>query len=177
MSRVDREFLKLTRRGTNSVFRLRGYLAMSMLNFSEIMTEIRTLRPTVSTILSQVILLHQNPEKRTAPLALLHGLIIFQRCHESSQIQRVNTVLLTEDDAYRGWCKPEVILSVKVPLRPNFRNWIKLPFSIPRIVVTYLSKPFFDQRRGSLFSEHISRCLAVCHYFSQFQLHSSGFGS
>ena len=64
---------------------------MSTLNFSEIMKEIQTL--------SQMILLDQNPGKRKAPLALLYGLIVFQRCHEMSLIKRVNTVLLTEGDA------------------------------------------------------------------------------
>ena len=69
---------------------------MSTLNFSEIMKEIQTLCPMVFAILSQMI---QNPGKRKAPLALLYGLIVFQRCHEMSLIKRVNTVLLTEGDA------------------------------------------------------------------------------
>ena len=89
----------MTRRGTNSVLRSRGYVGMSTLNFPEIIKEIQTLCPTVFTVLSHMILLDQNPEKRTAPLALLYGLIVFQRCHELSRIQRVNTVLLTEGDA------------------------------------------------------------------------------
>ena len=72
---------------------------MSTLHFSEIMKEIQTLCLTVFAILSQMILLDQNPGKRTAPLALIYGLIVFQRCHEMSLIQRVNTVLLTEGDA------------------------------------------------------------------------------
>ena len=80
---------------------------MSTLNFSEIMKEIQTLYPTVFAILSQMILLDQNPRKRTAPLAQLYGLIVFQRCHEMSLIQRVNTVLLTEGDASQ-----EVILII-----------------------------------------------------------------
>ena len=107
MNQVDRELVEVTRRGTNSVLRARGYLGLSTLNFSEIIKEIQTLCPTVFTFLSKMIQLDQNPEKRTAPLALVYGLIVFQRCHELSRIQRVNTVLLTEGDANQ-----EVILII-----------------------------------------------------------------
>ena len=99
LNQVDRELVEVARRGTNSVLRSRGHVGLSSLNFSEIIKKIQTLCPTVYTVLSQMILLDQNPEKRTAPLALLYGLIVFQRCHELSGIQRVNTVLLTEGDA------------------------------------------------------------------------------
>ena len=99
LNQVDRELVEVGRRGTNSVLRSRGYVGLSTLNFSEIIKEIQTLCPTVYTVLSQMILLDQNAEKRTAPLALLNQLIVFQRCHKLSRIQRVNTVLLTEGHA------------------------------------------------------------------------------
>lgn len=71
-NQVDRELVEVTRRGMNLVLRSRGYLGLRKLNFSEIIKEIQTLCPTVFTGLSQMILLDQNPEKRTAPLALLY---------------------------------------------------------------------------------------------------------
>lgn len=64
-NQVDRELVEVTRRGMNLVLRSRGYLGLRKVNFSEIIKEIQT-------GLSQMILLDQNPEKRTAPLALLY---------------------------------------------------------------------------------------------------------
>lgn len=113
MNQVDRELVEVIRRGTNSVLRSRGYLGLSTLNFSEIAKEIQTLCPTVFRVLSRMILLDQNPEKRTAPLALLYGLIVFQRCHELSQIQQMNTALLTEGEASLEVIL--IILSVTLP--------------------------------------------------------------
>lgn len=113
MNQVDRELVEVTRRGTNSVLRSRGYPGLSTLNISEITKEIQTLCPTVFRVLSRMILLDQNPEKRTAPLALLYGLIVFQRCHELSRIQRVNTALLTEGEASLEVIL--IILSVTLP--------------------------------------------------------------
>lgn len=43
MNQVDRELVEVTRRGTNSVLRSRGYLGLSTLNFSEITKQIQTL--------------------------------------------------------------------------------------------------------------------------------------
>ena len=118
MNQVDRELVEVTRRGTNSFLRSRGYLGLSTLNFSEITKQIQTLCPTVFRVLSRMILLDQNPEKRTAPLALLYGLIVFQRCHELSRIQRVNTALLTKGEA-----SLEVILIIlSVTLRYDWTN-------------------------------------------------------
>lgn len=113
MNQVDRELVEVTRRGTNSVLRSRGYLGLSTLNLSEITKEIQTLCPTVFRVLSRMILLDQNPEKKTAPLALLYGLIVFQRCHELSRIQRVNTALLTKGEASLEVIL--IILSVTLP--------------------------------------------------------------
>lgn len=113
MNQVDRELVEVTRRGTNSVLRSRGYPGLCTLNISEITKEIQTLCPTVFRVLSRMILLDQNPEKRTAPLALLYGLIVFQRCHELSRIQRVNTALLTEGEASLEVIL--IILSVTLP--------------------------------------------------------------
>ena len=48
-----------------------------------------------------------------------------------------------------GSCEEK--LTFKVPLRSNFRILIKLHFSRPSIALTYLFKPFFNQRTGSLF--------------------------
>ena len=74
--------MEVARRETSSVLRLRSYIGMSTLNFAEIIEEMKTLCPTVFALLSQMILLDHNPGQRTAPLALLYGIIMFHRCKE-----------------------------------------------------------------------------------------------
>lgn len=99
LCQVDKELVNAARRETSSVLRARGYDAMSTLSFTEIIKEIQTLCPTVFSFLSHMIFLSGSPENKTVPLALIYGIIMFNRCKEMSRIQRVNTVLLTEGDA------------------------------------------------------------------------------
>ena len=99
LCRVDSELVEVARRDTRSVLRFRDFDGMSTLDFTEIIKEIQTLCPTVFSFLSQMILLSNSPEKKTVPLALLYGVIMFNRCKEMSRLQRVNTVLLSEGDA------------------------------------------------------------------------------
>ena len=99
LCQVDKELVKGARRETNSVLRARGYGALSTLSFTEIIKEIQTLCPTVFSLLSQMIFLSSSPGDKTVPLALIYGIIMFNRCKEMSQIQRVHTVLRTEGDA------------------------------------------------------------------------------
>lgn len=54
--------------------------------------------PTVFSILSQMIELNDNPDKKPV-LWLIYGVMLFSLCKEMSLIQRVNTVLLSEGDA------------------------------------------------------------------------------
>ena len=84
----------MARRVTKSVLRERGFTGMSTLNFEEAVKEVRSQCPAVYKILSQMVQLCIDPDKKKAPLALIYGMIMFQRCKELSLVQRVNTVLL-----------------------------------------------------------------------------------
>ena len=99
LCQVDKELVNAARRESSSVLRARGYDGMNSLSFTEIIKEIQTLCPTVFSLLSRMIFLSSSPEDKTVPLALIYGIIMFNRCKEMSRIQRVNTVLLTEGDA------------------------------------------------------------------------------
>ena len=100
LRQVDKELANAARRETRSVLRARGYDdAMNTLSFTDIIKEIQTLCPTVFSFLFHMIFLSSSPEDETVQLALIYGIIMFNRCKEMSRIQRVNTVLLTEGDA------------------------------------------------------------------------------
>ncbi|KAJ7380627.1 hypothetical protein OS493_006962 [Desmophyllum pertusum] len=94
LSKIDRELVHVARRETKSVLRDRGYPGLSNFTFEEILAEMRSLCPTVFTILSNMIQLDLNQDKNTAPLALIYGVVMFKRFHELSRVQRLNTVLL-----------------------------------------------------------------------------------
>ena len=100
LCQADKELANATRRETRSVLRARAYDdAMNTLSFTEIIKEIQTLCPTVFIFFFHMIFLSSSPEDETVQLALIYGIIMFNRCKEMSRIQRVNTVLLTEGDA------------------------------------------------------------------------------
>jgi len=63
---------------TKSVLRERGFPGMSTLNFEEIVKEVETQCPTVFKLLSQMIQLSHSYDKKTAPLALIYGIIMFE---------------------------------------------------------------------------------------------------
>ena len=90
---------------TKSVLRERGFPGMSTLNFEEIVKEVETQCPTVFKLLLQMIQLSHNSDKKTAPSALIYGIIMFRRCKELSRVQRVNTVLLNDDGASQEVCR------------------------------------------------------------------------
>ena len=89
---------------TESVLRDRGFPRMSTLNFEYIVKEVEMQCPTVFKLLSQMIQLGHNYDKKTAPLALIYGIIMFRRCKEMSRVQRVNTVLLNDGSASQEVC-------------------------------------------------------------------------
>ena len=89
---------------TKSILRERGYYGMSTLNFEEVVKEIQSQCPTVYQILSQMVQLCNDSDKKTAPLALIYGIIMFKRCKELSLVQRVNTVLLNDGGASQEVC-------------------------------------------------------------------------
>ena len=90
---------------TKSVLRERGFPGMSTLNFEEIVKEVEIQCPTVFKLLSQMIQLSHNSDKKTAPLALIYGIIMFRRCKELSHVQRVNTVFLNDGGASQEVCR------------------------------------------------------------------------
>ena len=94
----------MARRVTKSVLRERGFTGMSTLNFEEVVKEIQCQCPKVYKILSQMVQLCIDPDKKKAPLALIYGKIMFKRCKELSLVQRVNTVLLNDGGASQEVC-------------------------------------------------------------------------
>ena len=84
----------MARRVTKSVLRERGFTGMNTLNFEEVVKEVRSQCPTVYKILSQMVQLYIDPEKKKAPLALIYGMIMFKRCKELSLVQRVKRCVL-----------------------------------------------------------------------------------
>lgn len=94
----------MVRRVTKSVLRERGFTGMSTLNFEEVVKEIQSQCPKVYKILSQMVQLCIDPDKKKAPLALIYGIIMFKRCKELSLVQRVNTVLLNDGGASQEVC-------------------------------------------------------------------------
>ena len=63
----------MARRVTKSVLRERGFTGMSTLNFEEVVKEVRSQCPTVYKILSQMVQLCIDADKKKAPLALIYG--------------------------------------------------------------------------------------------------------
>ena len=97
---MDKALIEVARRDAKSVVRKRGYNGMSTYRFEKIINEMKTLCPTVFSVLSQMIQFDNSEEKRqVAAMSLVYGIIMFLRCKEMSLVQRVNTVLLTEGDA------------------------------------------------------------------------------
>ena len=103
--KVENELLEVVRRVTKLVLREQGFPGMSTLNFEEIVKEVETRCPTVFKLLLQMIQLSHNSEKKTAPLALIYGIIMFRRCKELSRVQRVNTLLLNDSGASQQVCR------------------------------------------------------------------------
>lgn len=81
------------------MLRERGYPGLSNFTFEEILAEMRSLCPTVFTILSTMIQFDLNQDRNTALLALIYAVIMFKRFHELSRVQRLNTVLLYSGNA------------------------------------------------------------------------------
>lgn len=94
---INNELTNVARRTEPSVLRNRGYRGMSATGWiTEIIGELSSRCPTVFKILSSLIELEYNYEKKVVPTCLIYGLIMFKRCHELSRIQRINTILLTD---------------------------------------------------------------------------------
>ena len=78
LAKIDRELVQMGRREPKSVLRDRGYPGLSSFTFEEILASMKSLCPTVFTILSTMIQLDLNQDKNTAPLALIYGVVMFK---------------------------------------------------------------------------------------------------
>ena len=100
MSKANEELIEISRRSEPSVLRKRSYEGMSNENWmTEVMNELSTRCPVVSDILLKLLDIMYHPEKKIPAACLIYGIIMFMRCHELSQIQRINTILLTQGHA------------------------------------------------------------------------------
>ena len=75
---------------TESVLRDRGFPSMSALN-EDIVKEVEMQCPTVFKLLSQMIQLSQNYDRKTASLTLIYGIIMFGRYKEMRVVFREST--------------------------------------------------------------------------------------
>ena len=91
--------MEVSRRDFNSVLRQNDFESLSTLDFEEIVRELENSCPFSYKVLSVMIDEKYNRDKKIAPLSTIYSMIMFQRCHEMSKLQRINTVLLAESDA------------------------------------------------------------------------------
>ena len=97
---ANKELVEIARRSEPSVLRCRTYDGMSSERWmSCILDELSTRCPIVNNILSGLLESQYRPEKKNPAMCLIYGIIMFLRCHELSQIQRINSVLLIQGQA------------------------------------------------------------------------------
>ncbi|XP_028403253.1 uncharacterized protein LOC114525978 [Dendronephthya gigantea] len=97
---ANKELIHVARRSQPSVLRQRGFDGMSADTWmSEVLGELSTRCPTVNNILCTLLESSLYPAKKNPAICLIYGIINFLRCHESSRIQRINSVLLIEGQA------------------------------------------------------------------------------
>ena len=98
---ANRELIEIARKDEPSVLRNISYNGMCKDHWmDEVRKGLLTRCPTAANILSTLLdCTMEMPEKRLPPLCLLYGVIMFIRSHHLSQIQQINTVLMTEGKA------------------------------------------------------------------------------
>lgn len=96
---VINELEVVARRSTTSLLMQKNYTGLCSLNLDDLVQEMRHLCPTVYDILSTMLDMDNNKEKKIPTLCLVYGLIMFRRFHELSLFQRINTLLLIEGNA------------------------------------------------------------------------------
>ena len=96
---INDELRNVASRNTPSVLRKRDFDGLSSFSLESMVDELKTLCPVVFRVLSELLELNYNKEKKIAPLCLVYGVVMFKRCHELSFLQRINTVLLADSDA------------------------------------------------------------------------------
>ena len=99
LDEVNKEMLEVARRSNPSVLGQRGYDGMSAEDWmSNTINELLT-RTVVYSILCSLLERDFHPKKKSPTLCLIYAVIMFLWCHELSQIQRINTVLLIQGKA------------------------------------------------------------------------------
>jgi hypothetical protein len=96
---INDELRNVALRNTASVLRRRDFDGLSSFSLESMVDELKTLCPVVFRVLSEILELSYNREKKIAPLCLIYGVVMFKRCHELSFLQRINTVLLADSNA------------------------------------------------------------------------------
>ena len=97
LDKATKELIEVAIRTEPSVLRQRDYDGMSKdIWMSEVLEELATRCPVTNRILAALLESSINPEKKLPAICLIHGILIFLRCHELSRIQRINSVLLIE---------------------------------------------------------------------------------
>jgi hypothetical protein len=100
LNAANNELVEVARRSEPSILRCRTYDGMSSDSWmSDILNELSTRCPIVNNILSSLLETSHHPEKKHPAMCLIYGIIMFLRCHELSQIQRINSVLLIQGQA------------------------------------------------------------------------------
>ena len=96
---MNNELRNVATREAKSVLRKKDYEAMSSLDLEKVLEELKTMCPVTFTILTEMLEISFDREKKIAPLCLLYGIIMFKRCKDLSCLQRINTLLLANSDA------------------------------------------------------------------------------
>ena len=100
LAEANKELIHVARWSQPSAPRERGFGGLSSDTWmSEALGELSTRCPTVNNILCGLLESAVYPEKKNLALCLIYGIINLLRCHESSRIQRINSVMLIEDQA------------------------------------------------------------------------------
>jgi hypothetical protein len=98
--KANKELVEVARRSEPSVLRERSFEGLTANNWmSEVKNELSTRCPVVNNILSVLLDISHNSEKKEPALCLIYGIIMHLRCHELSRIQRINSILLTHGQA------------------------------------------------------------------------------
>jgi hypothetical protein len=100
IQKANKELVKVARRSEPSVLRERSFEGLAANNWmSEVKNELSTRCPVVNNILSVLLDISHNREKKEPALCLIYGIIMHLRCHELSRIQQINSILLTHGQA------------------------------------------------------------------------------
>ena len=79
---MNNKLRNVAMREAKSVFRKKDYEAMSSLDLEEVLEELKTVCPVTFTILTKMLEISFDREKKIALLCLLYGIIMFRRCKD-----------------------------------------------------------------------------------------------